>query len=80
MYRAHIVNFSLAGTQWDSLTTFLEKVGWDLTFDFNLFKRRRGMWDPTNAEQLLNYSASKNIRISGFELGNGNSDCVVVQV
>ncbi|XP_012942806.1 heparanase isoform X2 [Aplysia californica] len=66
-------NYTMTGKQWDSITTFAQKVGWDLMFDFNLFKWHRwqeGLWDPSNAELLLKYSAERNVSIPAFQLGN----------
>ncbi|CAG5116818.1 unnamed protein product [Candidula unifasciata] len=63
-------NFTLSGKHWDILNTFIEKVGWNLMFDFNLFKWKGDLWDPSNAELLLNYSSERGIKIPYFQLGN----------
>ncbi|BFZ23698.1 hypothetical protein BsWGS_26736 [Bradybaena similaris] len=63
-------NFTMTGKDWDILTTFLAKVGWDLMFDFNLFRWKDGLWDPSNADLLLNYSSQRGIKIPYFQLGN----------
>lgn len=59
------------GREWENMTQFFNLVGWDIIFDFNLFKRRDGLWDPSNADALLKYSAARGIRLPYFQLGNG---------
>ncbi|BFZ23699.1 hypothetical protein BsWGS_26738 [Bradybaena similaris] len=66
----HLDNFTMTGEHWDILTTFLATVGWDLLFDFNLFLWKDGVWDPSNADLLLNYSSQRDIKIPYFQLGN----------
>ena len=33
------------------------------------------VWDPRNAEDLLNYTTKNGYRIAGWELGNGKGSC-----
>ncbi|RUS88700.1 hypothetical protein EGW08_003515 [Elysia chlorotica] len=63
-------NFTMSGAQWDNMTAFCDKVGWDIMFDFNLFYWKNGYWDPTNADLLLKYSAARGVKIPAFQLGN----------
>ncbi|CAG5132598.1 unnamed protein product [Candidula unifasciata] len=63
-------NFTMTGAQWDKLTAFVKTVGWNLIFDFNVFLRRNGVWDPANADKLLNYSVSRGVQFIAFQLGN----------
>ncbi|CAL1539023.1 unnamed protein product [Lymnaea stagnalis] len=63
-------NFTMTGKQWDNMTSFFKWVRWDLMFDFNVFLRRDGVWDPVNAQTLLDYSAARGIEIPAFQLGN----------
>ncbi|GFO42274.1 heparanase [Plakobranchus ocellatus] len=65
-----VANFTMTGRQWDNITRFCDKVGWDIMFDFNLFYWRNGFWDPTNADLLLRYSAARGVKIPSFQLGN----------
>ncbi|XP_055955925.1 heparanase-like, partial [Patella vulgata] len=46
-------------------------VGWDLIFDFNVFLRKNGNWDPSNAIELLEYTVKQGYKPAGYELGNG---------
>ncbi|KAH9514039.1 hypothetical protein Btru_030055 [Bulinus truncatus] len=62
--------FTLTGGVWRNMTTFFEVVGWDVIFDFNEFVRKKGLWDPSNATSLLNFSEDNGIKIAGFQLGN----------
>uniref|UniRef100_A0A0B7BB74 Beta-glucuronidase C-terminal domain-containing protein n=1 Tax=Arion vulgaris TaxID=1028688 RepID=A0A0B7BB74_9EUPU len=76
-------DIKMTGKQWELIMKFIKNVGWDLMYDFNQFIRKDGLWDPTNAELLLNYSSARGIRIPYFELGNepnaykGNYDFVI---
>ncbi|XP_059145604.1 heparanase-like [Physella acuta] len=63
-------NFTMSGREWENMTQFFDLVGWDIIFDFNLFKWKDGLWDPSNAETLLQYSAARGIRLPCFQLGN----------
>ncbi|XP_070206582.1 heparanase-like [Littorina saxatilis] len=63
--------FYMSADQWDILNKFLQAVGWDFIMDLNALERNTDMsWNPANARQLLQYSASKNYTIAGFQLGN----------
>ncbi|KAK7089400.1 heparanase-like [Littorina saxatilis] len=63
--------FYMSVDQWDILNKFLQAVGWDFIMDLNALQRNAdGSWNPANARQLLQYSASKNYKIAAFELGN----------
>ncbi|XP_070206584.1 inactive heparanase-2-like [Littorina saxatilis] len=63
--------FYMSADQWDILNKFLRAVGWDFIMDLNALQRNTDMsWNPANARQLLQYSASKNYTIAGFQLGN----------
>ncbi|KAK6174478.1 hypothetical protein SNE40_017748 [Patella caerulea] len=63
-------NFTMTVAEWDQLNNFVSEVGWDLIFDLNVFLRKDGHWDPTNAIELLKYTIEKGYRLTGFELGN----------
>ncbi|KAL3863623.1 hypothetical protein ACJMK2_005373 [Sinanodonta woodiana] len=69
-YINHLTNFTMTGEFFDSLYSFVQSVGWNMTFDLNVLLRERESWDPENAIQLMKYIAKKNYRISGWELGN----------
>ncbi|GFS06177.1 heparanase [Elysia marginata] len=69
-FSAADANFTMTGAQWDNMTVFCDKVGWDVMFDFNLFYWKNGLWDPTNADLLLRYSAARGVKIPAFQLGN----------
>lgn len=61
----------LTATQWDTINTFSRDAGWHLIYGLNaLLRTKEGHWDPTNAEQLLNYTSGKGYTVS-WELGNG---------
>ena len=64
----------LTGGQWDNMTVFCDRVGWDIMFDLNLFYWKNGYWDPTNADLLLKYSSARGVKIPAFQLGNGKSE------
>ncbi|KAK3798550.1 hypothetical protein RRG08_031563 [Elysia crispata] len=63
-------NFTMSGGQWDNMTVFCDRVGWDIMFDLNLFYWKNGYWDPTNADLLLKYSSARGVKIPAFQLGN----------
>lgn len=63
--------FLLPAELWNELHEFVKAVGWKMIFDFNVLIRKGGYWDPSNAINLLKYSARKGYNITGFELGNG---------
>ncbi|KAK6174489.1 hypothetical protein SNE40_017756 [Patella caerulea] len=63
-------NFPLTVADWDNLNHFVMSAGWDLIFDFNVFLRKNGQWDPTNAIELLEYTVKQGYKPSGYELGN----------
>jgi heparanase 1 len=65
-----IEQFNMTGQHWDIVTDFISNVGWDLLFDFNVLLWKDGLWDPSNAELLLNYSAARGVDIPYFQLGN----------
>ncbi|XP_071096505.1 heparanase-like [Haliotis cracherodii] len=62
--------FKLTATRWDELNEFIHNAGLKLIFAFNAFQRKNDVWDPTNAELLMNYSSQKHYDIAGWELGN----------
>ncbi|KAH9512228.1 hypothetical protein Btru_041187 [Bulinus truncatus] len=63
-------NLTLSGERWRDVTRFFENAGWNVIFDFNVFKRKNNRWDPRNAKLLLDYSTANNISVSAFQLGN----------
>ena len=66
-------NFTMTVEQWDAVNEFVESVGWEFIFGLNSFLRSPypiGVWDSTNAAELMAYSNSKNYTIN-WELGNG---------
>ncbi|XP_055865224.1 heparanase-like isoform X1 [Biomphalaria glabrata] len=62
--------FTLTGGVWRNMTHFFQYVGWDVIFDFNLFLRKKDLWDPSNASSLLSFSEMNGINIAAFQLGN----------
>uniref|UniRef100_A0A914EBV2 Uncharacterized protein n=1 Tax=Acrobeloides nanus TaxID=290746 RepID=A0A914EBV2_9BILA len=63
---------ALAATaaQLDALYNFSTSVGWNLTFDLNLYQMiSNGVWNSSNAKTLLDYASSKGYYLS-FELRN----------
>ncbi|XP_055955935.1 heparanase-like [Patella vulgata] len=60
----------LTVADWDNLNHFVMNAGWDLIFDFNLFLRKNGNWDPSNAIELLEYTVKQGYKPAGYELGN----------
>ncbi|GFS08932.1 heparanase [Elysia marginata] len=68
--RKSFKNVTLPGSRWDNMTRFCDDVGWDIMWDFNLFFWKDGLWDPTDANRLLKYSAARGVRIPSFQLGN----------
>ncbi|KAK6174495.1 hypothetical protein SNE40_017760 [Patella caerulea] len=67
-------NFTMTVADWDNLNHFVMNVGWDLIFDFNVFLRKNGQWDPTNAMELLKYTVKQGYKPAGYELGNEPDD------
>ncbi|KAK6174483.1 hypothetical protein SNE40_017751 [Patella caerulea] len=63
-------NFTMTPEDLDKLNLFTQDVGWDLIFDFNVFLRKNGQWDPTNAIELLKYTVKQGYKPAGYELGN----------
>ncbi|XP_055955927.1 heparanase [Patella vulgata] len=63
-------NFPLTVADWDNLNHLVMNAGWDLIFDFNVFLRKNGNWDPTNAKELLEYTVKQGYKPAGYELGN----------
>ncbi|XP_048250516.1 heparanase-like [Haliotis rufescens] len=63
-------NSVLTGHVWDEINNFTKEVGWDLIFGLSVLQRKDGHWDPSNADQLLDYTSQKGYDIYGFELGN----------
>ncbi|ESO97017.1 hypothetical protein LOTGIDRAFT_231761 [Lottia gigantea] len=63
-------NFTMTPYDWDLLNIFAMESGWDLIFDFNVFLRKNGQWDPTNAIELLKYTIQQGYKPAGYELGN----------
>ncbi|KAK3705133.1 hypothetical protein RRG08_005523 [Elysia crispata] len=64
------INYAMTGEQWDNITRFYKTVGWDMMWDFNILVKKNGSWDPWNAKKFLEYSASRNVKIPMFQLGN----------
>ena len=61
--------------QWDAVNEFVQVVGWEFIFGLNSLLRNPypvGVWDSTNAAQLMAYSSSKGYTVN-WELGNGES-------
>ncbi len=66
-------NFTMSPAQWDAVNEFVKAVEWDFIFGLNLLLRHNwpnGSWDSSNAEDLLDYTASKGYVVN-WELGNG---------
>ena len=66
-------NFTMTVEQWDTVNEFVESVGCEFIFGLNSLLCSPypiGVWDSTNAAELMAYSNSKNYTIN-WELGNG---------
>lgn len=70
MGRSDFTNFTMNTSMYDQLHKFVSAVGWEMIFDLNSLLRNNGAWDPTNAIQLINYTASQGYKMGGWELGN----------
>lgn len=73
-------NFVMSASQWDAVNKFALAVGWEITFGLNVFLRKHwpeNGWNTTNAKQLMEYTISKGYQVN-WELGNGNSACMLV--
>ena len=71
-------NFTVGPAQWDAVNKFVQVVGWEFIFGLNSLLRNPypvGVWDSTNAAQLMAYSSSKGYTVN-WELGNGET-CTV---
>ncbi|GAB4854608.1 hypothetical protein Ancab_023190 [Ancistrocladus abbreviatus] len=68
----------LSLARWDELNNFLLKTGDMATFGLNALNGRTiysngsaiGVWNSSNAESLIRYTASNGYNIIGWELGN----------
>ncbi|XP_057810770.1 heparanase-like protein 2 isoform X2 [Salvia miltiorrhiza] len=68
--------------RWDQINKFFDEMGARMTFGLNALVGRRkggrggddglmvGEWNPRNAYDLINYTASKGYKIDSYELGN----------
>ena len=66
-------NHTMTTAQWDAVNEFVRTVGWEFIFGLNSLLRNPypvGVWDSTNAAQLMSYSTSKGYTVN-WELGNG---------
>jgi len=67
-------NFTISTSDWESLNEFVEQAGWELVFGLNSYitkKWRTGVWDNSNAEELVKYTMEKGYSLLAWELGNG---------
>ncbi|XP_067660985.1 heparanase-like [Haliotis asinina] len=62
--------FKLTPTRWKELNEFIQNAGLKLIFAFNALLRNNDLWDPSNAQLLMNYSSQRHYDIAGWELGN----------
>ena len=72
-------NFTMTTAQWDAVNEFVKTVGWEFIFGLNSLLRNPypvGVWDSTNAAQLMSYSTSKGYTVN-WELGNGQSNTLL---
>ena len=63
----------MTAVEWDAVNKFVQTVGWEFIFGLNALLRTAypgGVWDSTNAAQLMAYSTSHNYTVQ-WELGNG---------
>ncbi|KAL6577765.1 hypothetical protein OROMI_010093 [Orobanche minor] len=66
--------------RWDHMNKFFNETGAIVTFGLNALTGRRksryinnpmvGNWDPRNALEFMNYTASKGYKIDSYEFGN----------
>eukprot|EP01043_Picozoa_sp_COSAG02_P037882 COSAG02_NODE_2878_length_7829_cov_2.286287_2_plen_319_part_00 len=60
--------------QWDGINAFATAAGWDIVFGLNALKGWEGSsnwaWDPTNAQELIEYTVRQGYPVVGWELGN----------
>ena len=71
----NFTNSTFGSAQWDAVNEFVESVGWEFIFGLNSLLRSPypvGVWDSTNAAELMAYSNSKNYTVN-WELGNGET-------
>ncbi|KAB0798971.1 hypothetical protein PPYR_06851 [Photinus pyralis] len=62
--------FTMSATVWDDLNNLAKRSGLKILFDLNYLTRLDGdKWDPSNAEELIKYSAKRNYSLD-WELGN----------
>ena len=65
-------NFNVTTHDWDVLNEFVQKAGWELVYGLNSnIRAANGIWDSSNAEELVKYTMSKNYSLLAWELGNG---------
>ncbi|XP_078588333.1 heparanase-like isoform X1 [Branchiostoma floridae x Branchiostoma japonicum] len=62
-------NFTMSEVEWDHLNSFTRCVGYDFIFGLNVLLRNGSLWDPSNAQLLLNYTAARGFKVN-WELGN----------
>ncbi|XP_060590905.1 heparanase-like [Ruditapes philippinarum] len=66
-----LVNFTMTASFYDQVHKFVSSAGWDLIFDLNsLLRKPDGVWDSTNAIELINYTVQSGYKMGGWELGN----------
>ena len=67
-------NFTVSTQDWDVLNEFVKKVGWELLYGLNDYIMKdweSGVWDSSNAEELVKYTMEKGYTLLAWELGNG---------
>ncbi|CAH1277038.1 HPSE [Branchiostoma lanceolatum] len=62
-------NFTMSEVEWDHLNSFTRCVGYDFIFGLNVLLRNGSLWDSSNAQLLLNYTAARGFKVN-WELGN----------
>ena len=62
----------ISASFYDELCKFVSSIGWDLIFGLNMLLRKpNGVWEPSNAKELIGYTVRSRYKIGGWELGNG---------
>jgi len=67
-------NFTVTTHDWDVLNEFVKNVGWELVYGLNDFIMKdwsKGIWNSSNAEELIKYTKKKGYSIYAWEVGNG---------
>ena len=60
---------------WDTINNFMQLTGMEFIYDLNLKDRvSETLWNYTRSQALIEYTASKNYQLAGWQLGNEVED------